>query len=110
MARAVYRRIPIRVSFPNSKNARVRITATGKKATILRLKAPSAESKTGITFGGASVDANGKWAPRFTESMRLRSDRLTVELPASSAVVVEIQSGRPGGQSALPRLPMCVNL
>jgi len=75
-----------------TQNARVRITTTGKKATILRLTAPSAESKTGITFGGASVDANGNWAPRLTESMRLQTDRLSLELPASSAAVVEIQS------------------
>src|ERR1700730_7063038 len=44
-----------------ANNAHVRIATTGQEATILRLTAPSAESKTGVTFGGASVDANGNW-------------------------------------------------
>jgi hypothetical protein len=76
-----------------TQNARVRITTTGQKATVLRLTAPSAESKTGITFGGAPVDANGNWTPRFTESVTLQSDRFVVELSAASAAVVEIDAG-----------------
>jgi Glycosyl hydrolase family 79 C-terminal beta domain len=76
-----------------TQNAQVRINTIGKKATILRLTAPSAESKTGTTFGGASVDPDGKWAPRFTESTRLQSGRLSVELPASSAAVIQIHAG-----------------
>jgi Glycosyl hydrolase family 79 C-terminal beta domain len=76
-----------------TKSAGVRLATTGKKATILRLTAPSAESKTGISFGGASADPNSKWAPKITESMRFRSGRLTVELPASSAAVIQIQAG-----------------
>jgi hypothetical protein len=76
-----------------AQNVHVGITTTGKRATILRLAAPSVQSKTGITFGGDSVDANGKWTPRPTESMRLRSDRLSVELPASSAAVIQIHAG-----------------
>jgi hypothetical protein len=76
-----------------AQNTNVRITTTGQKATILRLTAPSAESKTGITFGGASVDPNGNWAPIFTESVSLESDRLSVELPASSAAVIQIDAG-----------------
>jgi hypothetical protein len=76
-----------------AQNAYVRITTTGRKATILRLAAPSAGSKTGITFGGVSVDPNGNWAPRLTESAPLESDRLSVELPASSAAVIKIYAG-----------------
>ena len=81
------------VNKDTAKNAHVRIATTGQKATILRLAAPSVESKTGITFGGAPVDTNGNWAPRGTESVALQSDRLTVELPASSAAVVQIHAG-----------------
>jgi hypothetical protein len=76
-----------------SQHAHVRIATGGQKATVLRLVAPSADSKTGITFGGASVDANGNWAPRLTESVTLQSDRLSVELPASSATVIQIHAG-----------------
>jgi hypothetical protein len=70
----------------------LRITTTGKKATILRLQAPSIESKTGITFDGVSVEPDNRWAPRLAESIRLRSDSLRVELPASSAAVIQIQA------------------
>jgi hypothetical protein len=83
----------ILISKDLAQNAYVRITTTGQKATIVRLTAPSVESKTGITFGGASVDSNGNWAPRLTESAPLESDRLSVELPASSAAVIQIYAG-----------------
>jgi hypothetical protein len=76
-----------------TQNAKLNITTTGQKATILRLAAPSAESKTDITFGGASVDSNGTWTPRFTESVPLDSDRLSIEIPASSAAVIQIHVG-----------------
>jgi hypothetical protein len=74
-----------------TQNAHVRISTTGQKATILRLTAPSADSKTDITFGGASVGPNGDWAPNLKESKTLESNRFLVELPAASAAVVQIQ-------------------
>jgi hypothetical protein len=75
-----------------AKDAHVRIAAVGQKATILRLAAPSADSKTDITFGGASVDANGDWAPKLKESVTLESNRFLVELPPATAAVVQIQA------------------
>jgi hypothetical protein len=76
-----------------AKNAHVRIATTGHKATILRLTGPSAESKTGITFGGASVDSKGHWAPRGTQSVTLKSNRFVVQVPAASAAVIQIHAG-----------------
>ena len=73
--------------------AHVRIATTGRTATILRLSAPSADSKTGITFGGASVDSNGRWAPGLGQSAALKSNRLVVQLPAASAAVVHLHAG-----------------
>ena len=81
----------ILVNKDTAKNAHVRIATAGEKAAILRLTAPSAESKTDITFGGASVDPNGDWTPSLTESVTRKSDRLVVELPPASAAVVQIQ-------------------
>jgi Glycosyl hydrolase family 79 C-terminal beta domain len=75
-----------------AQNEHVRLAATGQKATILRLTANSVESKSGLTFGGASVDANGDWAPRVAESMTLKSDRFVVDVPAASAAVVQIHT------------------
>jgi len=74
-----------------TQNALVRIAAVGQKATILRLAAPSADSKSDITFGGASVGPNGDWAPKLKESVTLESNRFLVELPPTSAAVVQIQ-------------------
>jgi hypothetical protein len=76
-----------------AQDAQIRIATTGQKANILRLAAPSADSKTDITFGGASVGPNGNWAPGSTESVPLESDRLSVELRASSAAVIQIHAG-----------------
>jgi hypothetical protein len=75
-----------------AQNAHVRVVTTGQKATILRLTAHSAESKSGLTFGGASVGPNGDWAPRVAQSVRLKADRFVVDMPAASAAVVQIHT------------------
>jgi Glycosyl hydrolase family 79 C-terminal beta domain len=76
-----------------AKNVLVPIATKGHKATILRLTGPSAESKTGTTFGGASVDSKGHWAPRVTQSVTLKSNRFVVQVPAASAAVIQIHAG-----------------
>jgi hypothetical protein len=76
-----------------AQNEHVRVATTGQKATILRLIAHSAKSKSGLTFGGASVGPNGDWAPRVAQSVTLKADRFVVEVPAASAAVVQIHTG-----------------
>ena len=76
-----------------AQNEHVRLATTGQKATILRLTAHSAESKSGLTFGGASVGPNGAWAPRVAQSVTLKADRFVVDVPAASAAVVQIHTG-----------------
>ena len=75
-----------------AQNEHVRLATTGRRATILRLTAHSAESKSGLTFGGASVGPNGDWAPRVAQSVTLKADRFVVEVPAASAAVVQIHT------------------
>jgi hypothetical protein len=53
-------------------------------ARVLRLTAPSLTSKEGVHFGGAEIDAQGRWLPKGEE--RLESD--LVALPAASAAVL----------------------
>jgi hypothetical protein len=53
----------ILVSTDLAQNEYVRLATTGQKATV-RLTAHSMESKSDLTFGGASVGPNGDWAPR----------------------------------------------
>jgi hypothetical protein len=55
-----------------------------KRASVLRLIAPAADSKTGISFGGAEVDSAGHWKPRTEESVE--KDAVLV-LSMSAAVV-----------------------
>ena len=75
-----------------AQNEHVRLATTGQRATILRLTAHSAESKSGLTFGGASVGPNGDWAPRVAQSVPLKADRFVVEVPAASAAVLRIHT------------------
>ena len=76
-----------------AQNEHVRLATKGQRASILRLTAHSAESKSGLTFGGASVDPNGDWAPRVAQSVKLEADRFVVDVPAASAAVVQIHTG-----------------
>jgi hypothetical protein len=55
-----------------------------QSAQVLRLMAPSLTGKDGVRFGGAEVDAQGRWSPGSDE--RLQSDSLA--LLAASAVVL----------------------
>jgi hypothetical protein len=75
-----------------AQNEGVRLATTGQRATILRLTAHSPESKSGLTFGGASVHSNGDWAPRVAESVTLKAHRFIVDVPAASAAVVQIHT------------------
>ena len=52
--------------------------------SALRLTAPSPDSKAEVTFGGASVDAEGRWKPKTSE--HIRNGRVTV--PKMSAAVL----------------------
>lgn len=54
-----------------------------RNATLLRLTAPSADSKTGVTFGGSSVTLNGRWTAAKKEHIR---DGVLI-IPPMSAVV-----------------------
>jgi hypothetical protein len=66
-------------------DAQVSIAGLGMEhAKILRMTAPSAESKTGVTLGDAAVDASGQWKPTTHE--RLRSK--VVAVPGMSAVIL----------------------
>lgn len=53
------------------------------EVTILRMTAPAADSTTGVTLGGSSVDASGHWAAKKKE--RIRNHELVV--PSMSAIV-----------------------
>ena len=66
--------------------------ATGSgttSASVLRLSAPSLDSKTRVTLGGAAVAADGRWRGR-PESARLIDGVCSVQVPAASAAIVKL--------------------
>ena len=61
-----------------------------RTASLLRLRGPAIEAKTGITLGGTEVTASGVWKPAKPEVVTVPNGQFRVELPAGSAAIVEI--------------------
>lgn len=55
---------------------------------VLRLKAPSLQSKEGVTFGGSAVANDGTWRAQEIEVLHSREGHATVPVPAGSAAVL----------------------
>jgi hypothetical protein len=51
-------------------------------AFMLRLAGPAIDATAGVTFGGASVDELGRWAPPMSEEVRLTGHEFIVAVPA----------------------------
>ncbi len=68
-------------------DARVSVSGLGlgRRVEAIRLRAPTEDSKTGVTFGGASVDASGTWPPPRAEQV----SGLEVTVPRMSAAVLQ---------------------
>jgi hypothetical protein len=77
----------------DARGARVRIDP-GRRfaaASTMRLAAPSLEAATGLTLGGASIDASGRWAPAAPEMLQFASGHVVVDVPGASAALVRLQ-------------------
>ena len=66
--------------------------ASFKKGFVLRLSAPSLESRTGVLFGGAVVNPEGAWHSINSQEIRGSEGKLRVSLPAASAAVVTLNA------------------
>ena len=60
----------------------------GREASVLRLKGPALDAKTGITLGGAEVTSRGTWKPAEQEALPVRKGQLILRVPAASAAIV----------------------
>jgi hypothetical protein len=69
-------------------------------ASAMRLAAPAADSTTGITLGGASVQANGVWSATQLENLSASGGTFAITVPAVSAVLISFGNGSTG-----PRRP-----
>lgn len=60
-------------------------------ASAMRLTGPSLQSRSGVTFAGTTVAANGTWRAAKIESVPLRGNAGRIHIPAGSAAVVTFQ-------------------
>ncbi len=73
------------VNMDSTADAQISVANLGmKRARILRLLAPAADSKTDVTLGGAEVDEGGQW--RAANEEHVRGEQVTV--PHMSAALV----------------------
>ena len=78
-------RAAVVVNRDTAQDAHLSIAELGMgNVMALRLLSPSPDSKNGVTFGGASVDAEGKWMAKSREPIHGGS----VTIPRMSAVVL----------------------
>ena len=74
-----------------SRDASVTVTGVAaKQAQMMRLTAPSLTAATGITLGGAAVEADGKWSGGKSEPVKLAGGKAMLDLPAGSAALVTL--------------------
>jgi hypothetical protein len=59
-------------------------------ALVLRLTAPSLDSKAGVTLGGAATGADGQWKGHW-EPVRALHGVCSIHVPAASAAIVKLQ-------------------
>ncbi|PWU12121.1 MAG: hypothetical protein C5B50_22055 [Verrucomicrobia bacterium] len=77
--------------FAHSMAIEVRAPKDYGRGEVLRLAAPSVESKTGVTFGTSAVTADGTWTPGAQEKCELKQGIVRLNLPRASAVVLSMR-------------------
>ena len=73
-----------------TRGAAVDLRCRGRiaKAAATRLTAPSLESSTGVTLGGAAVSGDGNWKATQHESLRVDAAGTRIVVPPGSAAIV----------------------
>jgi hypothetical protein len=84
----------LRVVLVNKETSRpvamgLRIRGGCNEAGTWRLTAPGPASRGGVRLGGRQVTSDGRWEPGPAEPLRVERGRLTIELAAASAALVE---------------------
>ncbi len=69
---------------------RIAVKSQTGSARVLRLSAPSLDSKIGVTLGGAAVEQDGRWRGRY-ENARVIHGICRVHVPAASAAIVKLE-------------------
>ncbi len=77
-----------------SRGAEVSVLTDGgfRRATVMRMEAPTLNSATGVTLGGAAVTPGGEWRGAHTEAAEVRGREVRVSVRAGSAALVMMTS------------------
>lgn len=75
------------------RGARVRVSLPGPftAVDVLRLAAPTAQSKDNVTLGGATVADDGTWSPNSNEAVAANAGLVALDLPAASAALLRFK-------------------
>jgi hypothetical protein len=75
-----------------AKPAKVGIKLANRsgQATVMRLSAPAADAKTGITLGGSGVASDGTWQPKPSELVTASEGKFQIDVPAASAAMLVV--------------------
>ena len=60
-------------------------------ASAMRLAGPSIDATVGLTLGGASIDASGRWASAAPEMLQFANGHVLVDVPGASAALVRME-------------------
>jgi hypothetical protein len=67
---------------------RLETGSQGRDASVMRLRGPAVDAKTGIMLGGAEVTSSGAWKAAHAEVLPVRKGTVTLPMPAASAAIV----------------------
>jgi Glycosyl hydrolase family 79, N-terminal domain len=61
------------------------------KAACFRLMAPSVESTSHVTLGGAEISPDGTWKPAQVEAIPVEKGKVNLSLPAATAALIRLR-------------------
>jgi hypothetical protein len=75
----------------NTVHASVDVGATASSASAIYLQGPSLTALSGVTLAGAAISPAGAWTPGAPIALATSGQVVTVDVPAASAALVQVQ-------------------
>ncbi len=77
---------------PNARAAKVTVVAPGLRpaAAVILLVAPNPAARTGVTLGGASINADGPWLGKWKPMPLTQTGQCVVVVPPAAAAIVRL--------------------